>query len=127
LGGIFESALFAAFFIYSFKNSFFMVQVTAFTNLNGVNEPTTMASPDPLNHRIASLATNKQPDWLNAADEMASHMYSQPFEQQNEMLLRIQERLIRHRMNRIEELEKHLHGVSAELDHARNALRSIQS
>lgn len=104
-----------------------MVQVTTFTNLNGAGEPNTMALPDPLNQRIASLATNKQPDWLNAADEMANHMCSKPFEQQNEMLLRIQERLIKHRMDRIEELEKHLHGVSAELDHARNALRSIQS
>lgn len=106
-----------------------MVQVTAFTKLNGQGEPTfdTMASPEPLNHRLASLATNKQPDWLNAADEMASHICNHDFEKQNEMLLRIQERLIKHRMQRIEELEKHVAGVSMELENARAALRSISN
>jgi hypothetical protein len=103
-----------------------MVQVTAFTKLNGQGEPTfdTTASPEPLNHRLSTLATNKQPLWLNAADEMAVHMCSHTFEQQNEMLLRIQEHLIRHRTNRIEELEKEISGYSAELDHARAALQS---
>ena len=106
-----------------------MVQVTAFTKLNGQGESCfdTMSSPEPLNHRLASLATNKQPDWLNAADEMSNHICNHAFEQQNEMLLRIQERLIKHRMLRIEELEKHLAGVSAELDNARAALRSISN
>lgn len=105
-----------------------MVQVTAFSKLNGGIEPPfdTMASPEPLNRHISSLATNKQPDWLNA-DEMSKHICQHAFEQQNDMLLRIQERLIKHRMDRIEELEKHLAGVSVELENARAALRSISN
>lgn len=106
-----------------------MVQVTAFTKFNGQREPTfdTMASQESLNHGISHLATNKQPDWLNAADEMANHICNHAFEQQNEMLLRIQELLIKNLMLRIEEMEKHLADVSAELDAARSALRSISS
>lgn len=106
-----------------------MVQVTAFKKLNGQGEPTfdTMASPEPLNHRLSSMAKGNEPEWLSAADEMSNHICQHGFEQQNEMLLRIQERLIKHRMTRIEELEKHLSGVSAELDNARAALRSISN
>ena len=106
-----------------------MVQVTAFTKLSDQGDSTfnAMASSEPLNHRISSLATNNQPDWLNSADEMSNHICNHVLEQQNEMLLRIHERLIKHRVERIEELEKHLAVVSAELDNARAALRSISN
>ena len=102
-----------------------MQNVTAFSRLSDTPQTPQIGLAEPLNHHIQSLATNKQPDYLNAADEMASHICQHPFENQNEMLLRIQQRLIRDRTEKLESLEKHLHTVQSELETARAALHSI--
>lgn len=107
-----------------------MVQVTAFTKLNGQGAPTfdAMSSPPPMSNRVpAELVGKKESEWICAADAMASDMIQRSFDQQNEMLLRIQHRLIRDRADRLESIEKHLYQVQADLETARMALNSISN
>lgn len=90
-----------------------MKKVNVFSKLNNTPE----------NHK--TVIESEQPDHLKVAEQMAKEICVEPFENQNQMLLRIQEYLISDRTAIVEYMENKLYSTQAELENARQALHSI--